>query len=391
LSNVGGPTDLGGQGEAARELALVLAAAEGDDADRLTHGFHAYPARMHAGLAATAIERFSAAGETVLDPFCGSGTVLVEAMVAGRRSRGIDLNPVAIRVAAVKCERRGQAERARFAVAVAAVAAAAKDRVAARAPATAPLSPAQCREYEPHVLKELAGLAEEIRGVAPAADRRALEVLCSAIVVKFSRRRADTSSRATAKRIGKGVPTSFFARKGDELVRRWAALDEACAALAGDVHRPRIVEGDATDLGAVLPPSFRADLVLASPPYGGTYDYVEHHALRLAWLQLSAARLHRHELGARRRLSEGRDAPTRWDREVAAMLGSIASVLSPSARVVLWVGDAEVGGRRIEALAQLRGLAPAAGLRVVAWASQPRRDYRGGPPRAETLVLLQPR
>jgi hypothetical protein len=326
----------------------------------------------------------------VLDPFCGSGTVLVEAMVAGRRGRGVDLNPVAVRVAAVKCERRSAAERDRFAAAVAAVAAASKARVDARVPAIAPLPEAERRAYEPHVLKELAGLAEEIRAVEPVADRRALEVLCSAIVVKFSRRRAETSTAIATKRIGKGVPTSFFARKGDELVRRWAELDRACAAVAGDVHRPRIVEGDATDLAASLPPTWRADLVLGSPPYGGTYDYAEQHALRLAWLGLSPARLQRFELGARRRLSASEGgAPARWDREVAAMLGSIAGVLAPQGRVLLWVGDAEVGDRRIDARAQLRRLAPAAGLQATAWASQPRRDHRGGRARAESLVLLQ--
>jgi hypothetical protein len=71
------------------------------------------------------------------------------------------------------------------------------------------------------------------------------------------------------------------------------------------------------------------------------------------------------------------------------MLGSIAGVLAPEGRVLLWVGDAEVGDRRIDARAQLRRLAPAAGLSVTAWASQPRRDHRGGSARAESLVLLR--
>ncbi len=124
LTNIGGSIDADGDDEAARSLAEVVAAAEGDDTQRLTHGFHTYPARMHAGLAEAAIARFASRGARLLDPFCGSGTVLVEAMVAGLRSRGVDLNPIAVRVAAVKTERRDAAERDRFTAAIAAVAAA---------------------------------------------------------------------------------------------------------------------------------------------------------------------------------------------------------------------------------------------------------------------------
>src|SRR5262249_7300070 len=48
------------------------------------HGFHVYPARMHPVTASRLVELTSIAGSKVLDPFCGSGTVLVQAMLARR-------------------------------------------------------------------------------------------------------------------------------------------------------------------------------------------------------------------------------------------------------------------------------------------------------------------
>jgi hypothetical protein len=39
---------------------------------------------------------------TVLDPFCGSGTTLVEANISGRRSVGADLNPLAVALSRAK-------------------------------------------------------------------------------------------------------------------------------------------------------------------------------------------------------------------------------------------------------------------------------------------------
>jgi len=68
-----------------------------------THGFHQYPARMHPEIATRLIEKYSTNSKTVvLDPFMGSGGVLVESMLHGNNSIGIDLNPFAVLLSKVK-------------------------------------------------------------------------------------------------------------------------------------------------------------------------------------------------------------------------------------------------------------------------------------------------
>jgi len=66
------------------------------------HGLHTYPARMHPPVARKAIRLFASHGDLVLDPFCGSGGVLVEAKIQGYKSVGIDINPLACLLARVK-------------------------------------------------------------------------------------------------------------------------------------------------------------------------------------------------------------------------------------------------------------------------------------------------
>lgn len=66
------------------------------------HEFYRYPARFSPEFARAAIDAFSSVGDIVLDPFVGGGTTLVEAMRAGRRSVGADLNELATFVATVK-------------------------------------------------------------------------------------------------------------------------------------------------------------------------------------------------------------------------------------------------------------------------------------------------
>lgn len=67
-----------------------------------THGYHRYPAKFIPQLAARLIEDYSHPGDTVLDPFMGSGTALVEAKRLGRPSVGVDINPVAHLIATAK-------------------------------------------------------------------------------------------------------------------------------------------------------------------------------------------------------------------------------------------------------------------------------------------------
>jgi len=68
----------------------------------ITHGIHPYPAKMVPQIAREIIRRFTKEKALVLDPFCGSGTVLLEALIAGRNGIGIDTNPLACLIARAK-------------------------------------------------------------------------------------------------------------------------------------------------------------------------------------------------------------------------------------------------------------------------------------------------
>lgn len=57
--------------------------------------FNKYPTRYISAVPRFAINAYSKAGETVLDPFCGSGTTAIEAMLLGRNAMSIDIDPFA--------------------------------------------------------------------------------------------------------------------------------------------------------------------------------------------------------------------------------------------------------------------------------------------------------
>src|SRR4051794_7364226 len=103
LTNTGGETWVAGDPEIAEVLAQALDTDEAPR-DRLTHGFHSYPARMHWLTAERVLTHFTRPGAHVVDPFCGSGTVLVEARVRGLKATGVDLNPLAVRLSKLKTD-----------------------------------------------------------------------------------------------------------------------------------------------------------------------------------------------------------------------------------------------------------------------------------------------
>ena len=59
------------------------------------HDFYRYPARFSPLFVREAVKAFTQPGDLVLDPFCGGGTTVVEAMVLGRRAAGMDVSSLA--------------------------------------------------------------------------------------------------------------------------------------------------------------------------------------------------------------------------------------------------------------------------------------------------------
>jgi len=335
------------------------------------HGFHSYPARMHPLTARRLVEGFSARGAAVLDPFAGSGTVLVEARLAGRAAVGVDANPLAARLAWLKVRGVGPEERGRLVSLAREVAASADARRKAKSGPTRRYGPEDVALFSPHVLLELDGIRAGIDALPDTQARGDLALVLSSILTKVSRKASDTSGESVEKRIAAGYPARLFVRKTEELAERLAAVAEELAAQP----RARVLEGDARTLEGVAPGSIA--LVVTSPPYPGTYDYLAHHAARLRWLRLRADRFDQAEIGARRRLdplgpAEGR---ARFRAELGAALRAIGRALDPGGAAILVLADSVVAGAPVFAQDLVLAAAPGAGLRVRAVASQPRPHF----------------
>lgn len=396
LTHVGGKADIVAETD---ELKAVVARAldVSDEDERVlahVHGFHSYPARLHAETAKTLIEALSASGDSVLDPFCGSGTVPVVARQLGRRAFGSDLNPLAVELARVKAAGMSESFARALLSAAAGVVEHARARQEAELGPTHPYGPEDRKEFATHVLLALDGLRDGIEHIEERGVRYALFLVLSACLTKLSEKRADSSSAHQPKRIARSFPFRFFLMKAEDLAKREL---EFTALVPPKTPPARLEICDARRLGYL--PAKQVKLVLSSPPYPGVYDYFEHHATRMRWLRLDGRKLEQGEIGTRRAARrDATRAAAEWETDFGHCLSELRRVLSPNGVAALMVADSVIGARPYYADEWLPRVAKHERLALVGRGSQERPHFHAPTarafqrrPRREHLFVLAPR
>lgn len=401
----------GGVRAAADALVAALRAPHVDReiAESLTHPFHSYPARLHPATARVLVELVMAgAGREapIVDPFCGSGTSLVEARAAGLGAIGVDLNPLAVLVARAKtwtapARRRKELHQIGHEITGLVLAAGRAARRSGAAPAAmrrpAGFDPnARNRRlaswFAPHVRRELELIASHLDTLRTSDPELAdiLTACLSAILYKVSSRTSDTDGTWVDRNVPRGAPARHFAQRVELLTAGLQDLSRSPGAI------PRVVEHDARRLRDVVADG-SAGGIIASPPYAGTYDYAEHQRLRFDFLALRHRDLDAGEIGSRRSFETDPGAPEAWRTALADTLDAIARALAPGRAAAIVIGDSLANNRAIYALDDLRD-ALTDELVLEAWASQHRpmlggREQRafGDRPKAEHIVLLRRR
>ena len=349
---------LGDPDLAPKLAASLLAAAE---VDRTTHGLHTWPAGLHPDAARDLVAAFPS--RSVLDPFCGGGTVLIEALAAGRRAVGRDLSSIAVRVSRLRTELPNEALLTAIRSAARRIADVAK---AGREPPPEPIFKAVREWYAPHVLGELEAIRQGCLGADPSI-REPLLTLFSSILIKTSYRKSDTSQQREPTDRPRGTTSVLFHKKAREYGRRITALREV---VPEGTPPSDVAFGDARDVRIGAP----VDLVLTSPPYPSTYDYLPLQHLRRVWLGLREP--DDDEIASRRSWRAGeKDARKRWRSDTFAWTQSAAAALAPGGHLVVVIGDGLAPGGLVDTSEPTEAAAKNAGLVAVARASVERPDF----------------
>lgn len=268
--------------------------------DQRTHLIHSYPAKLLAHIAHFFVHAgtLSGVGAQVLDPFCGSGTVALEASMSGRQALVADANPMARLLTRVKTTPYAPDELLTEAVEIIR-----RARRYRTAPTVDIVNSALW--YSASRKKELEILRRAVVEIEDDDMRDFFLVCFSATCRKLSYADPAISVPVRLKtRVGR------TAAANEEIAQRLKKIDSAdhleefgniCLANIQRIARTnaefpdrvaaRAVGNDARSLedeqGTPLPTG-TVDLVITSPPYGSAQKYVRSMSLSLNWLGLAS-------------------------------------------------------------------------------------------------------
>lgn len=254
------------------------------------HGIHPYPAKLLVNIPQFFLAAIpNVAGSALLDPFCGSGTVLYEGALAGLRPIGSDSNPLARLITQAKLTPIDR-EVARRQL----------DEVMAAYPLVSPTIPDVVnRDYwfSERISDCLGRLKTAIECSVSAQHRPVFDVSFSATVrrVSYADPRLSVPVKINPDR------SARYGAKGDEVIRRlgrlakidvgavfWSITNQniqRCLELGqGFVLDQPEIFSDARSLGLA---DASVGLAITSPPYVGAQKYVRASSLSLGWLGLT--------------------------------------------------------------------------------------------------------
>ncbi|WP_353180893.1 DNA methyltransferase [Salinisphaera sp. T5B8] len=279
----------------------------GDKFPHLSHYSFRYPAKFHPPVAAQLIRDFTEPGELVLDPFCGSGTLNIEAAALGRRSFGTDIDPLAVFVASAKTVRISEKIANRHFVQIY-KSLSSIPSWAGRIGHGAPLNDHSLRQhanenglfiphiprlthwYQPYAALDLAKIRKFIEAYGCCVSFKKILWLTFASVVRSSSNADPTPvsglevTKIMREKISRGFAPDVFSIFLKNLEKNITRAKDYSKATTHS-SQPVFSAADVTKLTELPPGPF--DAVITSPPYHSAVDYYRRHTLEMYWLDLT--------------------------------------------------------------------------------------------------------
>lgn len=362
-----------------------------DYPDHATHLIHPYPAKLlpHIPRFFLSTDLLSEPGDLVLDPFCGSGTVLLEALLSKRRAVGADANPLARLISSVKIT---SLDDTAIRKALRRVLRSAKLNGATDAPDVVNLE----YWFYPHVIRQLSALQQAIRRLHDRQARDFLLICLSVCVRRVSRAdprlsvpvRLNGDEYHASHKFHKAIQRRLQRLKRTNVFKLFHAVAETNITRLAKISHTKgtgLISSIAADARRIELPSasgqprrlrkHSVSLAITSPPYAGAQKYVRATSLSLGWLGLCASSRLRATEGqcigrehfakseyqtpvepavdaaARRLRPVRRSNPLRahiasvYLNEMSQAIHELWRVLKPGGHVVFVVGDNHVNGR----------------------------------------------
>jgi hypothetical protein len=299
-----------------------------------THGIHPYAAKFIPQIPRALIVALHPGDDSaVLDPFCGSGTTLVEAALQGIPSVGIDLHPLACLISKVKVTPLSRS-----------LGAAARDVLARSRNEPPPPIPALDHWFSHEIQLALSSLRGAIQREEDADVRDGLLVAFSSIIVRVSRQESETRYAAVENALTPDLVRASF-------VNAAQSIENALATTWGGLFQPGQTTIVNRDVLTVAPSDIptRVSLVITSPPYPNAYEYWLYHKYRMYWLGMDPIAVREREIGARPHYFKTKPhTPADFERQMGQVFAMLAEVVVPGGHACFQIGRSIIHGERVD-------------------------------------------
>lgn len=338
------------------ENGFALQPSARKDPKYVTHGLHPYKGKFYPQLAKGLMNLCKLdAGAMVFDPFCGSGTTLLEGYLNGFRTYGCDMNPLAAKIARAKTgilEVDPDVVREAVGTLVNQI-----EEGPRSLPVRTENLAANCMDeiykwFPEPVVAKLNWMLGTIRTVSEGVIRDFLEVVLSSIIRDISQQDpSDLRIRRRKEPIQDADVLQLYLNALDTQYGRIEKFWSVRGFSPNRFRASRVVEGDSRTTQTVKDLGLKAnsvDLVLTSPPYATALPYIDTDRLSLLVLfgmDSSARRPIEHGLVGSREITTGER------RDVEGVIASESNGLPETVHTYLVdlharLSKADVGFRR---------------------------------------------
>lgn len=308
-----------------------------EEVSSLIHSLHPYPAKFPPRIPKSILNEYATKGQTVLDPFCGSGTTLVEAKLQGVNAIGVDINGLSVLLSKVKSTPLTKDQQLRISDFISSISNITcllrnEDKSLTKIKDIEGLN----HWFQLNVAREITFILEEISGLADEEIKDFLKIVLSSIIVRVSNQDSDTRFAAIEKNIEDYFTLNLFINRCKEYLKRICEFSN----LAVPESKLKVYNADSRDLSFI--DNETIDLIITSPPYANTYDYYLYHKFRKRWLDLDVKFAQYNEIGSRREFSSLKKSPQKWNDDLKKCFLEMSRVLKKNCFAFIVIGDSVI-------------------------------------------------
>jgi len=300
------------------------------ESDISLHNIHPYPCKFPGQVARDYLPKSG----LILDPYCGSGTTLLEAAILGLSTVGTDCNPIAVLISQCKLCNPSPKDLDLLSRII-------QD-----------LNSYHDEEFEiadfegkdhwftKQAQFEIGAIKKHIGALKKGSPAFLIAgTTLSAIVNRISNQDGETRYARIDKNHERGYTIQLFLKKLQKVIssfdERGFLNYESSQVFLTDIKQ-KIPLAD----GVV-------DCIITSPPYANTMDYYLYHKQRMNILGFSFKDALNSEIGSRHEFSSKKAPIEKWDADYLAAMSEMNRVMKAGASAIFVIGDSQIAGNLI--------------------------------------------